>query len=115
MDKLILTTPEELKRLIERSVQDAMRDYSASGQAKENRSGNPLYLTITEAAAYLNLAKQTLYGFTSSRAIPFIKRAKRLLFLKSDLDEWLAQGRKPSADQLKTAVSNGNSRTGRRS
>lgn len=83
---IILTTPEELKTLIGESVRSALSDHQPL------QSGP--YLGIDEAAAYLNLKKQTLYGFTSSRSIPFLKRAKRLLFLKDDLDAWLAQGRR---------------------
>jgi excisionase family DNA binding protein len=102
MNKLILTTPEELKQLITDSVQAALSEHASATESDANTSAK--YLTINEAAGYLNLAKQTLYGFTSSRTIPFIKRAKRLLFTKSDLDDWLAQGKKQSLTQIRSAV-----------
>ena len=49
-----------------------------------DRTQNSL-LTLVEAAAYLNLAKQTLYGYTSQRLIPFVKRGKKTLFSKRSL------------------------------
>ena len=104
MDKIILTTTEELKQLITDSVQEALKR-SAHGSGEDpNERNSAKYLTVSEAARYLNLAKQTVYGFTSSRTIPFIKRAKRLLFTKSDLDAWLAQGRKQSIVEIRAAI-----------
>jgi excisionase family DNA binding protein len=100
MEKLILTTPEELKQLINEAVLAAFKQGSATNSGAPASAGSK-YMTISEAATYLNLAKQTVYGFTSNRTIPFIKRAKRLLFTKADLDEWLEQGKKKSLTQLR--------------
>lgn len=104
MDKIILTTPEELRQLIVESVQLALRGHGEMSQLSESGPAATKYLTISEAARYLNLAKQTVYGFTSSRTIPFIKRAKRLLFTKADLDVWLAQGKKQSLTQMRVSL-----------
>jgi len=110
MDKLILTTQEELKQLIITSVQTALDERTFSSQSEHDKRSGSKYLTVSEAAKYLNLAKQTLYGFTSNRAIPFIKRAKRILFTKEDLDAWLMQGKKQSVQQLRVAIATGNAR-----
>jgi excisionase family DNA binding protein len=110
MDKLILTTEEELKNLIIISVQAALDQRAVSTQFDNEKRLGAKYLTVSEAAQYLNLAKQTLYGFTSSRTIPFIKRAKRLLFTKEDLDAWLAQGKKQSVQELRAAAIKGGRR-----
>lgn len=87
MSKVIITSPEELSSLIQSSFEKAVRSYLPKLQSTEDQ-----LLNIEEAADYLNLAKQTLYGFTSKNKIPHIKRAKRLLFKKSDLDQWLMEG-----------------------
>lgn len=50
-------------------------------------------LDVTEAALYLKLAKQTIYQLTSKKAIPFIKKGKKNLFLKSELRTWLNEDR----------------------
>jgi excisionase family DNA binding protein len=101
MEKIILTTPEELRQIITDSVRIALKNHDSSPEQDAKAQGGTKYLTVAEAARYLNLAKQTVYGFTSNRTIPFIKRAKRLLFTKSDLDAWLAQGRKQSISQMR--------------
>ena len=41
-------------------------------------------------------AEQTIYGWTSSHFIPFHKQGKSISFLKSEIDEWLCQGKKKS-------------------
>jgi len=88
MTNIIVTTEEQLGEVVRTSVQKALDSfYPQSSQVKEDT-----LLNINEAASYLNLAKQTLYGFTSKNKIPHIKRAKRLLFKKSDLDLWLHEG-----------------------
>ncbi len=56
---------------------------------------NPDMLSIEQASEYLNLATQTIYGYTSRRAIPFYKPYKKVYFLKSELEEWVKQGKKP--------------------
>lgn len=48
-------------------------------------------LTITEAAAFVGLAKATLYKFTSSGQIPHAKRGKKLVFEREALEAWLLQ------------------------
>jgi len=106
MEKVILITPDELKQLIVDSVQSALKEQDRNSEKAASVQHGAKYLTVSEAARYLNLAKQTIYGFTSSRSIPFIKRAKRLLFTKIDLDDWLAQGKKQSLYQLRAGIVN---------
>jgi excisionase family DNA binding protein len=64
-------------------------------------------LSVNEAAKHLNLARQTLYGFTSNRVIPFIKKGKKLYFKKSDLNIWLEEGKKSSIQQMLTKIEGG--------
>lgn len=41
-------------------------------------------------------AEQTVYGWTSTHFIPFHKKGKNIAFLKSEIDEWLCQGKSKS-------------------
>lgn len=68
-----------------------------------DRTQNSL-LTIGEAAVYLNLAKQTLYGYTSQRIVPFIKRSKRIYFEREALDNWLLEGKKQTQAEIAASV-----------
>jgi hypothetical protein len=42
---------------------------------------------------FLKLSKATGYKYTSQNLVPFIKKEGKLLFLKSELLEWLKTGR----------------------
>lgn len=57
-------------------------------------------LTAKETADYLNIALPTLYAHTSQKIIKHYKAGKKLSFLKSDLDEFLNEGRKKTANEL---------------
>jgi excisionase family DNA binding protein len=49
----------------------------------------PEFLSVQEAAKFVNLAVTTLYEKTSLKIIPFHKRDKKLYFKKQELTEWL--------------------------
>ena len=51
-------------------------------------------LTVPEAAKFLRLSVQTVYTLISKGTLPVMKRSKRCYFSKSDLLEYLKQGRK---------------------
>lgn len=61
-------------------------------------------LTLEEAANYLNLAKQTLYGFTSKRLIPFVKKGKKLYFQQEELEKWLLEGKKRTKSEIEAGI-----------
>lgn len=91
MDKAIFTSTSELAALIKESVKTAFKEHDSKLQEPEKQ-----FLTIDEACEYLNLAKQTLYGYTSKHEIPFIKKGKKLYFKKDDLENWLTSGKTKS-------------------
>jgi len=66
----------------------------------ENAITEIRFLNIKQASEYLHLAKQTIYGFTSARTIPFIKRGKKLLFEKEALELWVLKGRQRTIDEI---------------
>ncbi len=51
---------------------------------------------VKEAADFLKLSVNTLYGLTSKNKITFTKAGKKLLFFKADLDNYLNAGRNRS-------------------
>ena len=55
---------------------------------------NKQTLTIDEASAFTGLSKSHLYKLTSAQEIPHYKpRGKMLYFDRSELDNWLRQGK----------------------
>lgn len=61
-------------------------------------------LTIKGAASLIKLSKATLYGLVHRKEIPYSKKAGRLYFLKSELMEWIASGKKTSKKALDKKV-----------
>ncbi|WP_320112279.1 helix-turn-helix domain-containing protein [Draconibacterium orientale] len=53
-------------------------------------------LTVSEAAEFLSLSVPTIYTMVHKGQIPYNKKTKRLYFLKSQLTEWIKQGREVS-------------------
>ena len=57
--------------------------------AKEN------YLTIDQAAEFLNLSKHTLYNLTMRKIIPHFKHRQKLYFMENQLRDWVETGHRP--------------------
>ena len=60
------------------------------------------WMNLKELCEYLpsHPAEQTVYGWTSCHQIPFHKRGKRIMFLKSEVDAWLHDGKRKSQKEL---------------
>lgn len=97
MNEIILTTKGELENLILLTVRKVLFEHENSTFEQDQDK----IFSIKEACVFLNLAQQTLYGFTSRREIPFIKKGKKLYFRKSDLNKWLLEGKKKSKAEIK--------------
>lgn len=85
---LVQLNETELKQLIKSSLFESIKELDLKGKISAEK-----LLTIKEASVFLNLAQQTLYGFTSQRKIPFIKKGKKLYFNRIDLEKWLNEGK----------------------
>lgn len=55
----------------------------------EDEQAEDNILNVEQASKFLNLQPATIYGLTSRREIPFIKKSKKLYFSKDDLTAWL--------------------------
>ena len=60
------------------------------------------WLNVKELSEYLpsRPAVATIYEYTANRTIPFSKQGKNLVFLKSEIDEWLRSGRKKTKAEM---------------
>jgi excisionase family DNA binding protein len=73
----------------------------------ETRANEPERLmTIAEAAEFLNLTVNTIYGLNSRNEIPSMKKGKRVYFLKSELTLWIKSGRNLTVAEAKEAATN---------
>ena len=71
-----------------------------SSQFQSNKENE--WLTVTELCAYLptHPVEHTIYCWTSRREIPYHKRGKRIMFLKSEIDEWLKDNKNKSRNDI---------------
>lgn len=95
MSNIILTTPTELEFLIQNTIRKVINENKV-----EPPEASKEMLSIDEACTFLNLAKQTLYGFTSKNLIPYFKKGKKLYFRKTDLNKWLMEGKQATKEEI---------------
>jgi excisionase family DNA binding protein len=58
-------------------------------------------LTVQQAAELLSLSVPTIYGLISKGEIPVMKRSKRCYFSKTEILEYLKEGRKSTISEVK--------------
>lgn len=94
MDKLTLETlPVAFSQLsIEvGEIKHLLKQLNIKGSIDPDR-----WLSLKEFCEYHpdKPSHATVYGWVSSRAVPVHKSGKKLRFLKSEIDNWLLQGKK---------------------
>ncbi len=80
--------PRALAYLIEK-VEGLDRKLESLNETSAPRQAE--WMGIKELCAYLPTrpAAQTVYGWTSAHMIPFHKKGKHIMFMKSEIDKWL--------------------------
>lgn len=65
-------------------------------------SNEQVWLTVSELKEYLptHPVEHTIYCWTSNQEIPFHKRGKRIMFLKSEIDDWLQENKSRSRTEI---------------
>jgi excisionase family DNA binding protein len=96
MENLVFTqlSIPEVKKLFRQELEA----YFSENPLNANTPTEPTdrWFNVNELCNYLpdRPAKQTIYGKVSNNEIPHYKDTKKLRFLKSEIDEWLKQGKK---------------------
>jgi excisionase family DNA binding protein len=85
MKIVYIAEKEELQALIKESIHEEIEAFLKG----LNQKTIPERMSLLETAQYLGVSKQTMYGYTSSRKIPFHKFGKRIFFYTQELDDWL--------------------------
>ena len=99
---IVTISEDQLEKLILKTVKAALLDFKF-----EQTDHDVKLLDIKEAAEYLRLKPATIYGLTSTRAIPFLKLKKKVYFKEVDLLNYLEAGRKSTYSEIaETAVKN---------
>jgi predicted DNA-binding transcriptional regulator AlpA len=101
---------EDLQTVIIDCVNSCLRNNRQIHSEQPNETDR--WFDLSELVAYdpEKRTKPTFYGYISTASIPYHKRGKKLIFLKSEIDTWLRQGRKKTlaetANQAETFLLN---------
>ena len=92
MPKILADIVQRLE-VMERKI-DALQSFP--------REETDAWLNLKDLCNYLpnHPAEQTVYGWTSTHFIPYHKKGKSIVFLKSEIDEWLRNGKRKSMGDL---------------
>jgi excisionase family DNA binding protein len=82
------------------SIENLILDLKHKPQTVEPTDQPEQLLTIQEAAEFLSLTVPTMYSKVSKREIPCMKRSKRLYFSRTELLDYLKDGRKKSKSEI---------------
>ena len=88
------------------SIEDVLLNIKHQPKEVEPSKTPEQFLTIQEAAQLLHLTVPTLYSKVSRRELPVMKRGKRLYFSKSELIDYIKEGRKKSNFEIEQDAQN---------
>jgi excisionase family DNA binding protein len=100
MDKTVLISLpiEDLQTVIIDCVNSCLRNNKQESKPPTDQPEQ--LLTIQKAAEFLRLTVPTIYSKVSKREIPVMKRNNRLYFSRTELIEYLKEGRKKSNAEI---------------
>ncbi|WP_422091081.1 helix-turn-helix domain-containing protein [Tenacibaculum ovolyticum] len=90
------------------NIEDLLLDIKHTPQQKDEPQQNNLWFDLNDLVKYdpEKRTKPTFYGYVHQGSIPYHKRGKKLIFLKSEIDEWLKSGRVKTNSEIKKMADN---------
>ena len=82
------------------SIENLILDLKHKPQRVEPTEQVEQFLTIQEAAEFLSLTVPTMYSKVSKSELPVMKRGKRLYFSRTELLNYIKDGRKKSNAEI---------------
>ena len=102
MEKITLfeQVPSAVNQLNERLVN--IENLLLNGQDKKKEAEQDQWLSLDEMIVYdpAKRTKPTWYSMVSRGDVPYHKNGNRLIFLKSEIDEWLKSGKRKSNAEI---------------
>lgn len=88
------------------NIENLLLDFKNSSKQFTPTEPTERWFNLDELCNYLpdKPAKQTIYGKVSNNEIPHYKDAKKLRFLKSEIDFYLKQGRKKTSIEIQAEI-----------
>lgn len=93
---IYMLSDDGIKKLTEQITSTILTALESSNNPTDDHP-----MDIDETSKMIHLAKPTIYGLTHRNSIPFHKQGKKLYFLKSEIMDWIKNGKGASkpADQ----------------
>jgi excisionase family DNA binding protein len=82
------------------SIENLILDLKHLPTASETTKNPEKLFTVQGAAQFLNLTVPTIYSKVSRGELPVMKRSKRLYFSRTELMEYIKEGRKKSNAEI---------------
>lgn len=81
---------------------DQLSSKLAEIQSFQQQEDKDEWMNMKEVRDFLpsHPAEQTIYGWTSTHQIPHHKKGRRLMFLKSEIEDWLKNSKVKSQAEL---------------
>lgn len=79
---------EEIINLL-KTIEKEQQEIKGMLQALPKPGKLKTYLNLDELCELADMSKQTVYQYTHTRQIPFIKRGGKLLFKRDDIIKWV--------------------------
>lgn len=101
---LIKISPEELKKIITDSIQEALQPFLNSKLSLFGEFPEPMSVNLDTICKMYGWKKPTVYGWVHDRSIPHSKAGKLLYFNIADIEEWIAKGRRKTICEIEAEV-----------
>lgn len=88
------------------NIELMLLDIKHKPDKSQTRHEQDEFLSVSEAATFLKLSVQTVYGMIHDKTINYMKVAKRVYFLKSDLIYFLKSSRTKTRREILTEIEN---------
>lgn len=101
LNKLKELLTEIFQPIINEAVREAIKKELADANITKMEKPDR-WMNVYELADYIpgGVAVTTIYGKVQRREIPFHREGKRLLFLESEINEWLKSKRTRTAEDI---------------
>ena len=83
-----------------KSIENSILDLKHQPKESQPLEDYQKLLTVQETAKFLDLAIATIYTKCSKGELPFMKRSKRLYFSRTELLNYLKEGRRKSKSEI---------------
>lgn len=90
------------------NIESLLLDIKHNPTKSEQQTETDCWFDLNELCKYHpdKPSKATVYGWVNANTIPVHKGGKKLRFLKSEIDNWLKQGRKKTNAEIASEADN---------